>query len=373
MNIGWDMVDIPPNKDGTFEFVSRWLRAVATYPQGQTHVCFANAAFRRAADHPALDAIDWRMAGDWTGSFQLRRELYYLAHQRSIRRQIDVLVSVYRPPLVWRGKSIAILLDCTKELFPTVCGVKNRLVAGIRDYGARRAGRWLAISEWTRRDAVRLRGYDPKRIRSAGIPLPDLQPAADEQARPCLPESFKIDRRYAFYCSSISARKNHERLVRAWRKAFPNREFLLVLAGRILPGTPSGILDTLRLAEADGFVRMLGLVDDAERERLYAGADFVVYPSLCEGFGMPVLEAFRYSKPVLTSAGTSTEEVAGDAALLCNPADEDDMVAQLQRIAADEGLRKRLRVAIPGRLERYSLENVAKELHEGIDYLAGLS
>lgn len=373
MNIGWDMVDIPPNKDGTFEFVSRWLRAVASYPQGNRHICFASAAFRRAADHPALDAIDWRIAGDWTKAYQLRREGFYLRHQRSIRRQIDVLVSVYRPPLVWRGKSIAIVLDCTKELFPTVRGVKNRMVAGIRDIGARRAGRWLAISEWTRRDAARLRGYDPERIRSAGIPLPDLPLATGAPEPSGRLDSLKTDQAYAFYCSAISARKNHERLVRAWREAFPNREVLLVLAGRTLPGTPPGILDALRRAEADGVVRMLGLVEDADRERLYAGADFVVYPSLCEGFGMPVLEAFRHGKPVLTSAGTSTEEVGGDAVLLCNPADEGDMAVKLRKIASDEALRARLREAIPGRLERYSLETVARELHAGINDLAGLA
>jgi glycosyltransferase involved in cell wall biosynthesis len=59
--------------------------------------------------------------------------------------------------------------------------------------------------------------------------------------------------------------------------------------------------------------------------------------------------------------------------LLCNPADEEDMVNQLRRIASDEALRSRLREAIPERLERYSLENVASELHAGIDYLASLA
>lgn len=372
MNIGWDMVDIPPIKDGTFEFISRWLHAVATHPQGHHHSCYANAAFRRAVSHPALNTIEWHIAGDWTGNYQLRREGFYLRHRKHIRKQIDVLVSVYRPPLVWNGKSIAIILDCTKELFPTWRGVKSHLVASLRDYGARRAGRWLAISEWTRRDAARLRGYDLARIRSAGIPLAELAdgPGAGRNSSVSVP--FGITRKFAFYCSAISSHKNHIRLIRAWKRAFPNREVQLVLAGRLLPRTQPEIMDTIRRAEEEGFVRALGLVGDMERERLYAGADFVVYPSLCEGFGMPVLEAMRYGKPVLTSSGTATEEVGGDAVLLCDPKNEDDLVAKLRQIAADTVLRERLQRAIPERLARYSQENVARELHAAIDYLIGL-
>lgn len=373
MNIGWDLVDIPPNKDGTFEFISRWLRAVATYPLGHRHVCYANLAFRRAVISPVLDRLDWRIAGDWNSAYQMRREWFFLCHQKEIIREVDVLVSVYRPPLVWRGKSIAIVLDCTKEQFPTVRGLKNHLMAKTRDIGARRAGRWLAISEWTRRDASRLRGYNPDRIRTAGIPLADLDalPVGNEGGG-VVALSGTPGRKYAFYCSAISERKNHLRLIHAWKRTFPNREVQLVLAGRVLSGTRIEILEAIRQAESEGFVQARGLVGDVEREQLYAGADFVVYPSLYEGFGMPILEALRYAKPVLTSSGTSTEEVGGEAVLLCDPKNEDDMVAKLRLIAGDEALRSRLRSAIPAVLERYSLEKVARQLHSGIEYLTSL-
>ena len=371
MNIGWDVTDISPNKDGTFEFVSRWLEAVATYPQGHRHVCYANAGFRRLASQPALERLDWRIVGDWKRGYQLRREWFFLRHQRKIRNEVDVLLSVYRPPLVWSGKSICIVLDCTKELFPTVRGIKSRAMARLRDFGARRAGRWLAISEWTRRDAIRLRGYEASRIRSAGIPVSDLTALPANSDLPEKMQGFE-GRRYAFYCSAISMRKNHSRLIRAWRRAFPNREILLVLAGRYLPGVEAEIRSAIDQAEQDGFVRSLGLVADAERERLYEGSDFVVYPSLYEGFGMPVLEALRYSKPVLTSSGTATEEVGGDAVWLADPGSEDDLVAKLRQIAGDEVLRARLRARTPDVLARYSSENVAGQIHSAIEYLAGL-
>ena len=372
MNIGWDVVDIPPVKDGTFEFVSRWLRAVGAYPAGHHHICYANAAFQRAAAPAAPDAVEWRIAGNWTRAYQLQREAYFWRHGRTIAREVEVLLSVHRPPLAWRGKSIAILLDCTRELFPAARGWKSHLTSELRYYGARRAGRWLAISEWTRRDAIRLRGYPAGRVRAAGIPLAGLAalPAGPESAAPEVREL--AGRRYAFYCSAISSRKNHTRLIRAWQRAFPDREVLLVLAGRELPHVSVGIRAAIQQAERDGFVHALGLISDTVREQLYAGADFVVYPSLYEGFGMPVLEALRYAKPVLTSAGTSMEEVGGDAVLLCDPQSEDDLVENLRRIATDEALRTRLRGRIPAVLERYLPENVARQLHAGIEYLAGL-
>lgn len=371
LNIGWDMTDVSPNKDGTFEFISRWLEAVATYPQGHRHICYANAGFRRMASHPVLDRLHWRIVGDWKGSYQLRREWHFLCHQREIRGEVDVLLSVYRPPLVWRGRSISIVLDCTKELFPTVRGLKNHVMARVRDFGARRSGRWLAISEWTRRDAIRLRGYGADRIRSAGIPIPDLSALSAISVNPGPARDFG-GRKYAFYCSAISMRKNHVRLIRAWRRAFPNQEVLLVLAGRYLPGAQPEIRAAIDQAERDGLVRSLGLVDDTERERLYSGADFVVYPSLGEGFGMPILEALRHFKPVLTSSGTATEEVGGDAVLLADPGNEDDLVGKLRHIAGDGTLRERLRKNIPAVLARYSLEQVAGQIHSAIEYLAGL-
>lgn len=371
MKIGWDLTDLAPNKDGTFELLSRWLECVAAYPAGHVHICFANAGFRRLANHPVLDRLDWRICGNWPNRLQLRREGYFWRCGESIRREVDVLISVYRPPFAWRGKSITIVLDCTKELFPTVRGFKNHVMARLRDIGARRSGRWLAISEWTRRDVVRLRGYPADRVRSAGIPLADLEALPSAAAPASIPPEL-TKRRYAFYCSAISGRKNHERLIRAWRLAFPNREVLLVLAGRELPGIPAGIGQAIRQAEHDGFVRSLGLISDSAREQLYAGADFIVYPSLCEGFGMPILEALRYAKPVLTSAGTSTEEVGGEAVLLCNPWDEADLAGKLGRIATDESLRAQLCAHIPAVLARYSREIIARQIHEAIDYLAAL-
>ena len=294
MRVGWDLTDLAPNKDGTFELLSRWLECVAAYPAGHAHICFANAGFRRLANHPVLDRLDWRICGNWPNRLQLRREGYFWRCGESLRREVDVLISVYRPPFAWRGKSITIVLDCTKELFPTVRGFKNHVMARLRDIGARRSGRWLAISEWTRRDVVRLRGYPADRVRSAGIPLADLEALPSAAAPAAIPQEL-AERRYAFYCSAISGRKNHERLIRAWRRAFPNREVLLVLAGRELPGIPAGIGETIRvsLTPQPGEARTQEVVVAAEILQSLGLRAFVPSVTACPGCGRTTSTTFQ--------------------------------------------------------------------------------
>jgi glycosyltransferase involved in cell wall biosynthesis len=84
-------------------------------------------------------------------------------------------------------------------------------------------------------------------------------------------------------------------------------------------------------------VRLLGFVTDAERDALYAGAAAFVYPSLREGFGLPVAEAMATGTPVVTSRGTATEEVAGGAAVLVDPTDVQSIAGGIEEALADRG------------------------------------
>jgi glycosyltransferase involved in cell wall biosynthesis len=93
---------------------------------------------------------------------------------------------------------------------------------------------------------------------------------------------------------------------------------------------------------------------------LYAGASVVAYPSLAEGFGLPVLEAMAYGVPVVTSAGTATEEVAGDAALLVDPLDTDAIAGAIERILEDGELAASLGAAARVRASLFSWERSAE-------------
>jgi glycosyltransferase involved in cell wall biosynthesis len=121
-------------------------------------------------------------------------------------------------------------------------------------------------------------------------------------------------------------------------RALDHRDLELVLAG------PQGWREDVEAAIASlrGRARWLGSLPRHDLHAVYANAAAVVYPSLAEGFGLPVLEAMAHGAPVVTSVGTATEEVARDAALLVDPLDVDAIAGAIDRIVGDPDLARRL-------------------------------
>jgi glycosyltransferase involved in cell wall biosynthesis len=189
------------------------------------------------------------------------------------------------------------------------------------DLARRRADLVVVPSEATAAEC-RAAGFEPDRIRV--VPWGhDAEPATPEQvatarARHGLPE------RYVLFVGTVEPRKNLRRLAAAWRRL--GTDVPLVLAG------PEGWGDA---GVAGPGIVPIGFVAGGERDALYAGAAVVAYPSIREGFGLPVLEAMAQGAPVLTSTGTATAEVAGDAAVLVDPLDEAAIAAGLARLLDD--------------------------------------
>jgi glycosyltransferase involved in cell wall biosynthesis len=160
---------------------------------------------------------------------------------------------------------------------------------------------------------------------------------------------------------TIEPRKNLERALRAYRLL---RESVadpgpLVLAGGAgwLMEHFSGVLDALGLRRD---VVLTGYVDDNALQWLYENCFAFVYPSLWEGFGLPVLEAMSLGAPVITSNVTSLPEVAGDACLLVDPLDEGALAHTMERIVREPGLRERLAAAGSARSRLFTWERTAK-------------
>ncbi len=189
------------------------------------------------------------------------------------------------------------------------------------DLVRRRADLVLASSLATQADCGAA-GIPAERIRH--VPLGVTVRPADPAAR----RRFGLDRPYLLFVGTLEPRKNLTRLVEALgRLDGEHRDLLLAVAG--LDGWGDAA------PPASDRVRLLGFVTDAERDALYAGAAAFVYPSLREGFGLPVAEAMAHGTPVVTSLGTSTEEVAGGAAVLVDPTDVDGITYGIEQALAD--------------------------------------
>ncbi|HHW88831.1 MAG TPA: glycosyltransferase family 4 protein [Chloroflexi bacterium] len=173
---------------------------------------------------------------------------------------------------------------------------------------------------------------------------------------------YGLTRPYALFIGTIQPRKNVARLLQAYTWLYHNTPvaFDLVFAGA------SGWLSESLYEQAAALglaqhVRFLGYVPDDDLPPLLKGARFFSFPSLFEGFGLPVLEAQSYGVPVLTSNNSSLPEVAGDAALLVDPTDVDAIANAMLRLSQDEVLRQQLIEAGYANVRRFSWEKAAQE------------
>lgn len=201
-----------------------------------------------------------------------------------------------------------------------------------------RAARIIVDSEFVGREVVDMFRVDPARVRS--IPLgvsPEFQTRTAEQTAGCLAKYGLEHGKYIFAVGTLEPRKNliqaievHSRLPHVARKRAP-----FVIAGA--KGWSTGELEArLGAAERGGELRWLGYVSARDLPLLYSGARFLVYPSIYEGFGLPVLEAMASGIPVITSNQASLPEVAGDAGIMVDPRDGEALRDSMLRLIEDE-------------------------------------
>jgi glycosyltransferase involved in cell wall biosynthesis len=216
-----------------------------------------------------------------------------------------------------------------------------RIVAG-------EAARVIAVSQATADDLTALYGVEPARI--SVVPLGVEPPGtADQPAAARLLADLGVRGPFLLAVGTLEPRKNLPRLLAAFGEVtdvLPDH--FLVVAG------PVGWGPTLRPTWDSVRVKLAGPLDDPVLQALYRSADGLAYPSLYEGFGLPVVEAMAHGLPVLTSDRSSLPEVVGDAAVLVDPLDRGAIAKGLVRLVTDSALRRRLADAGPRRAARFT-------------------
>lgn len=275
-------------------------------------------------------------------------------------------------PLRHPPRSVVTLHDLGYLAFPQAHTLARRLDLHLTTlWSARAAQRIIAISHATRHDLVTRYAINPQRIHVVhhGV-APHFQPVRNAARIAAARERYGLDTEgsYMLYVGTVQPRKNLARLLDAFAQAASGttdtpplpHNLHLVIAGK------RGWLTTAieqRAAQAGiaGRVRFTGYVDDADLPALLSGALAFVFPSLYEGFGMPVLEAMACGTPVLTSITSALPEVAGDAALLVAPHDTHALADALARLAHDAPLRERLHADGRARAATFTWERCAAE------------
>ncbi|MFN2590538.1 MAG: glycosyltransferase family 4 protein [Actinomycetota bacterium] len=261
------------------------------------------------------------------------------------------------PPKAPRQRLVVTVHDLAFLVIPAVFPPTWRAMyrAGLRR-AVRTADAIIAPSRHTAEDLIRRTPLPPDRVHvvpeAAALPEGTADPS-DALRR------LKVRPPYVLFVGTLEPRKNLVRLVRAYRRmaarGAPQR---LVLAGAI--GWRPQPLLTAVAEEGPGEVVLVGQVQPAELDALYRAADAFVYPSLYEGFGLPVVEAMSRGVPCVVSTSSSLPEVAGEAALPVDPTSEAGLADALERVTTDPDLAQRLRAASRARAKRFSWDETAR-------------
>ena len=291
------------------------------------------------------------------------------------RERVDLFHVQFIVPPGLKCKTVAAIFDITYEHFPEAFPAYQRMwsKALIRS-SARRADHIVTLSEHSKQDIARTYGIDEDKITVTPLgAADDFYPRDRSAAKELLERKCRIKDDFVLYLGRLQARKNLVRLVEAYaqvrRAGFPHK---LVLAGK-----PDflfePVLARIRELKLDNHILIPGYLQAEHIPFLYSAADLFVFPSLYEGFGLPVIEAMACGAPVVTSRGSSLEEVAGDAALLVDPLDQDALAQTIRLALLDDGLRDRLRQAGLRQSAKFSAERTARTTIAVYEALLGIN
>lgn len=224
-----------------------------------------------------------------------------------------------------------------------------------------RMTRIIAVSEYAKSEIMRLFHIAPTRV----VCIPNAL-SSSFSTRIGSATAYALPERYILGIGRFDPHKNIVRLLHAYKQARDMGlvEHLVLVGGRHLPSYSRTVEKTIHALQIDTYVHIAPFIEDDDLYRVYAGARAVCYPSLHEGFGLPLLEAMYANVPVATSNTTSLPEVAGDAALFFDPHDTHAIRDALIRIATDEDLRTQLIEKGKKRVANFSWDRSAQKLLE---------
>ncbi len=231
-------------------------------------------------------------------------------------------------------------------------------------YGAacRAANTVIAISQWVKDDIVRHYQIQPEKIQVIRWPPPTCAyPEPTEETLKGVKERYGLNEKFALYPAMTWEHKNHIRLLEALALIRDRRGIRvnLVCTGKQTEFFPN-IARKMKELQLSSQVRFLGMVPPADLRAIYRLAHFMVFPSLFEGAGVPLVEAWNEGTPVTCAAVTSIAEQAGDAALLFDPTSVDEIAKAVEKIATDRSLRETLTRLGFEQLKNFNWETTAK-------------
>jgi len=361
MRVGLNLVYLVPGETGGMETYARELIPALLAEQPDLElVAFVNREATEAGRGPWNDLPSVTVPVRARQRWQWVRGEQQLLPRLAKRAAVDLVHSLASTAPAWGSfRRVVTIHDVIYRVYPEAhAGIRSRAMGVLVPLAARRSDRIVAPSHATERDLVRLLDVPVEKI--------DVVPNGLGARVSTGLSGGEVRRRYdlgqRLLVLSVSARRPHKnlpRLLDALASIPSERRPVLVLPGYPTPHESELREQADRLGLA-GDTRILGWVTDEELEGLYHEAVCFVFPSLYEGFGLPVLEAMARGVPVACSDRGSLAEVAGDAALLFDPTSTRSIAGAIERLLGDERERARLAALGKERASRFSWAETAR-------------
>lgn len=220
----------------------------------------------------------------------------------------------------------------------------------------------LTISESSKRDLVEMFAIPPEKVKVIYLGVDPVfypRPRRSEYAAQ-IRAKYKLPERYILYVGNLEPRKNIRSLIHAFGVLQSSEEIDLVIVGR-KAWLYSDIFETANKSGFTDRIHFTGYVDSADLPWIYSLADVFVFPSLFEGFGLPNLEAMACGVPVISSNTSSVPEVVGDAGILIEPRNIEQIADAIQRVISNTELSAQLRAAGIERAKQFTWQRTARE------------
>jgi glycosyltransferase involved in cell wall biosynthesis len=363
MNIGIDAHMLGHNETGNETYILELVRALAKRESGDTFFVYVESP---AAVPPEIHAAPQVHVVEYATRSGPRRLLWELP-RRARENRLDVLhISYNAPPRLPASCALVVTIhDISFEHFPEFFAPPLRAFLQFSvPRSARAAHQIITDTENAKSELVGTYGLPQDKITvthyAAGA---QYRPVEDRVALAAVRRKYKTGEPFVLAVGNLQPRKNWTRLIRAFLQAkhaarLPHK---LVIVGQRL-WRDAAILEAAR--DDISAVLLTGYVPAADLPLLYNAAQMFAYPSLYEGFGLPVVEAMACGTPVITSNVSCMPEIAGEAALLVNPYHEAEIAAALVRLASDEPYRRELGALGLARARAFSWERTAQQTLE---------
>ncbi|MWV14969.1 glycosyltransferase [Pseudomonas sp. L-22-4S-12] len=364
MSVAFNASILRAPRTGIGQYLVELVRALATDPEFEPQLFngWNWQAQLPAAALPGYSRLSALVKRGVPNAYALRR----LVEQRRFSRKA-ACADLYHEPSLWPfefdGPMVMTLHDLTHVHYPQTQPA-DRLAAIERHAagGVERAQRILVDSQFIADEVCAHYGVPAERVVIAPLGCAArFHPRAPEQLAARLATLGLQPDRYLLCVGTLEPRKNLQLALRAYERlpAALREHYPLVLAG--MPGwRAEQLAEPLQRALAGGQVRLLGYQDDSALAELFAGARLLLFPSLYEGFGLPVLEAMASGTPVILSRSSALPEVAGDAGLYIDPLDDVACAAAIQLLIDDQARWLALREAGLLRAQAYSWQRCAQ-------------